>query len=91
MEVNWEQKIKKWGRGIKLEDTTDDDLQDYLDTKIYQDELDKTSDDNLWDPFRDDFKNFTGEKSAPYSTTAWPSSLSIRCASSSASTTPTKV
>ncbi len=59
MEGNWEQKIKKWGRGIKLEDATGDDIQDYLDTKIYQYEVDKTGDSNLWDLFQDDFKNFS--------------------------------
>ena len=58
-EVNWKAKIKKWRRGIDAENATVDDLEDYIQTKVYQYYLDRMGDDNLWDLFKDDFKNFT--------------------------------
>ena len=58
-EEEWNTKIRKWGRGINLDDATEDELLEYVQTKLYQYALDKTSDENLWDLFQDDFKDFT--------------------------------
>ena len=43
----WETRIKKWGRGIDPENATNDKLQEYIQTKVYQYTLDKMSNDNL--------------------------------------------
>ena len=51
-------KIKKWARGINTKNTTLEDLEDYIKTKVYKYQLDKRSNFNLWDLFKDDFKNF---------------------------------
>ena len=57
-EDEWKEKIKKWENGINPVTTTKEDLQEYLDTKLYQYSIDRTTDDNLWDLFKDDFKSF---------------------------------
>ena len=52
------EKIKKWENGINPVTTTKEDLQEYLDTKLYQYSIDRTTNNNLWDLFKDNFKNF---------------------------------
>ena len=54
----WRARIKRWEDGVKLGTATKEDLQEYLSTKLYQYTLNKTTDDNLWDLFKDDFKDF---------------------------------
>ena len=57
---DWKAQMKKWDQPLEVTlTTTKDDLSEYLDTKLYQYVLYETSDDNLWDLFKDDFKNFT--------------------------------
>jgi hypothetical protein len=50
--------IEKWEDGIDPVTATKAELQEYVTTKMYQYTLYKKSDDNLWDLFQDDFKNF---------------------------------
>jgi hypothetical protein len=50
--------IEKWEDGIDPATATKAELQEYVTTKMYQYILYKKSDDNLWDLFQDDFKNF---------------------------------
>ncbi len=54
----WETRINKWERGIDPKKATNAELQEYIQTKVYQYTLDKMSDDNLWDLFQDNFKDF---------------------------------
>jgi hypothetical protein len=56
---NWNARIKKWSRGIDTTIATPDELNDYVQTKVYDYKLDCISDFNLWDLYQDDFKNFT--------------------------------
>ena len=55
---DWKGQIKKWQEGIKLETATKEDIQEYINTMIYQYTADRITDDNLWDGFRYDFKDF---------------------------------
>jgi hypothetical protein len=57
-EDEWKEKIKKWENGINPATAIKEDLQEYLDTKLYQYSIDRTTNDNLWDLFKDNFKNF---------------------------------
>jgi len=50
--------IKKWEDGIDPTNATKTELQEYLTTKLFQYTMNRTTDDNLWDLFQDDFKNF---------------------------------
>jgi hypothetical protein len=50
--------IEKWEDGIDPATATKAELQEYVTTKMYQYTLHKKSDNNLWDLFQDDFKNF---------------------------------
>jgi hypothetical protein len=55
----WEARIAKWDYGIEVDAATTEDLTNYMQTKIYSYQYDKRNDDNLWECFKDDFKNFT--------------------------------
>jgi hypothetical protein len=35
MEIDWKERIAKYGYGIDLETTTNDDLMEYIETKMY--------------------------------------------------------
>jgi hypothetical protein len=35
MEINWKERITKYGNGIDLEMATNDDLMEYMETKIH--------------------------------------------------------
>ena len=35
MEINWKERITKYSYGINLETATDDDLMEYIETKIH--------------------------------------------------------
>ncbi|PMD38756.1 hypothetical protein L207DRAFT_43612 [Hyaloscypha variabilis F] len=56
---DWKGRIKKWEKGIKPDTATKEDIQEYINTMIYQYTLDRITDDNLWYGFRFDFKDFT--------------------------------
>jgi len=48
MDANeWKAQIKKWEDRIDPVAVTKEDLQEYLNTKLYQYTLDRTTDDNL--------------------------------------------
>ena len=46
---NWNAKVKKWSRGIDTTTATLDELNEYIQTKVYDYKLDERSDFNLWD------------------------------------------
>jgi hypothetical protein len=55
----WKARRKKWRYGIDITTSTKDDLSEYLNTKLCQYALYDSSDDNLWELFKLDFKGFT--------------------------------
>jgi hypothetical protein len=59
MEPDWKARMAKWEGGIPTETASKDDFKEYLDTKLYQYTENRSTDDNLWDLFRDDFRDFT--------------------------------
>jgi hypothetical protein len=54
----WKARIK-WRSGINTATSTKDDLSEYLNTKLFQATVHEIVDDNLWDLFKHDFKNFS--------------------------------
>jgi hypothetical protein len=59
MEPDWDAKMEKWEDGIQKDTASKADFKDYLNTKLYQYTANSSTDNNLWDLFRDDFKGFT--------------------------------
>jgi hypothetical protein len=57
-EPDWKALIKKHKDGIDVTNATEEDLQEYVKTKLYQYSLDRITDDNLWECFKEDFKDF---------------------------------
>ena len=51
--------MAKWEDRTPIETASKDDFKEYLDTKLYQYTENLSIDDNLWDLFCDDFKDFT--------------------------------
>lgn len=56
---DWGAKVLKWKYGIDVTTATDEDILDYMQTKLYDYMSDGVSDDDLWELFQDDFKDFT--------------------------------
>ena len=58
--ADWKEKMKWWDNGINLLDkeTTQDDIKEYGIIKIYIYRVDDATDAELWDIFRDEFKNW---------------------------------
>jgi hypothetical protein len=59
--IDWKGRSKKWGFGIDPKNSTKDELEEYIQTKIYEYTQYKMGDEDLWDLFTDDFKGFTAE------------------------------
>jgi hypothetical protein len=55
----WEARIRKYDDDFNVGTATKDELVEFIQTKMYLYEQDKVTDDNLWDGFRIDFKDFT--------------------------------
>ena len=49
----------KWKSGINTAISTKDDLSEYLNTKLFQATVNEIVNNNLWDLFKYDFKNFS--------------------------------
>jgi hypothetical protein len=56
---NWNAKLKKWWNGIKLEESSLEEIQDYAMTKAYDYKVSDAINTDLWELFQDDFKDFT--------------------------------
>ena len=56
----WKARIKKWRKGVDIE-ANKEELDEFVQTKVFEYKLDKRSDFNLWDLFKDDFKDFTAK------------------------------
>jgi hypothetical protein len=56
---NFKEMAMKWRHGINLDAATAHEISEFLDTKLFQYVLYKIVDDNLWELFRHDFKDFT--------------------------------
>ena len=61
MEIDWKERITKYGYGINLETATDDDLTEYVETKMHLYTRSNLTDFALWTVFQEDFENFTPE------------------------------
>ena len=61
MEIDWKERIAKYGYRIDLEITTNDDLMEYMETKIYLYTRHNLTDYLLWIVFQEDFKDFMPE------------------------------
>ena len=61
MEINWKERIAKYGYGIDLETATDDDLTVYIETKMHLYTRHNLTDYLLWTVFQEDFEDFTPE------------------------------
>ena len=51
--------IKKWEAGIDVESSIEEDLIEFINTKIYDYTQDRIVNENLWYGFKEDFKDFT--------------------------------
>jgi hypothetical protein len=61
MEIDWKERIAKYGNGIDLETATDDDLAEYMETKMHLYTRHNLTDFSLWTAFQEDFEDFTPE------------------------------
>ena len=59
MEINWKERIAKYGYGIDLETATNNDLTVYIETKMHLYARHNLTDYLLWIVFQEDFKDFT--------------------------------
>ena len=48
MEINWKERIAKYGNGINLEAATNNNLMEYMETKIYLYTQSNLIDYSLW-------------------------------------------
>ena len=55
----WNEKVKKWRYGIDINNAERDEVQEYIQTKLYFYVEDKVQDSDLWELFREDFKDFS--------------------------------
>jgi hypothetical protein len=57
--VDWKAKANKWEAGIDTENSTSQDLTDYIQTKTHLYEVERAADSDLWDLYQEEFKDFT--------------------------------
>jgi hypothetical protein len=57
--LTWTQKINKWGDGIDTVIVTKEDLEEYVDTKLYVYVCEGFSDFTLWFLAKEEFKGWT--------------------------------
>jgi hypothetical protein len=59
MEMNEaEVRTRKWENGINISKATKEDLHDYCKARMHCYIINRQSDENLWDLFQEDFKDF---------------------------------
>ena len=61
MEIDWKERITKYGNGINLETAINDDLMEYMETKMHLYTQSNFTDYLLQTVFQEDFKDFTLE------------------------------
>ena len=61
MEIDQKERITKYSNRINLEIATDDNLAEYIETKIHLYTRHNLIDFLLWIAFQEDFKDFTPE------------------------------
>ena len=59
MPLSWSQKVEKWEYGINMEGAKKEDIREYIQAKMYFYVEDKVQDSDLWELFREDFKDFS--------------------------------
>jgi mevalonate pyrophosphate decarboxylase len=50
--------MEKWKEGINLEASNKDDILDYLNTRLFQYKVEKSTNRDLWELYKEDFANF---------------------------------
>jgi hypothetical protein len=50
--------MEKWKDGINLENSDKKDVLDYLNTRLFQYKVEKSTDKDLWELYKGDFANF---------------------------------
>ena len=58
MDPEWAEKVSRLGDRIDTENATQDNLEEYVATKIYLHNYEDFTDYDLWTIFREEFKNF---------------------------------
>ena len=57
--INWRARLRKWKNGIDSETVTTPELQEFLETKLYEYTKYRLHDKDLWDTFQEDFEGIT--------------------------------
>lgn len=52
------EQIKKWKDGMDLASSDHKEILDYLNTRLFQYKVEKSTDKDLWELFKEDFSNF---------------------------------
>jgi hypothetical protein len=55
----WDQRIRKWASGLGTEEISSKNIDEYIDTKLYEYRRDKRRDQLLWEMYQEDFADFT--------------------------------
>jgi hypothetical protein len=50
--------MEKWKEGINLEASNKDNILDYLNTRLFQYKVEKLTNGDLWELYKEDFANF---------------------------------
>jgi hypothetical protein len=50
--------MEKWKDGINLENSDKKDVLDYLNTRLFQYKVEKSTNKDLWELYKGDFANF---------------------------------
>ena len=59
MDPKWAEKVSRLGDKVDTKNATQDNLKEYIATKIYIHNYKNFTDYNLWTIFKEEFKNFT--------------------------------
>ena len=59
MDPEWKERIARHGYGIDITTASKEDLEEYVETKIYEYTYENFTDHTLWSLFQEEFKGFT--------------------------------
>jgi len=59
MDPKWKERIARHGYGIDIATALEEDLEEYMETKIYKYIYKNFTDYTLWSLFQEEFKGFT--------------------------------
>ena len=61
MDPKWKERITRHGYGIDVTTASEEDLEEYVETKIYEYTYENFTDYTLWSLFQEEFEGFTIE------------------------------